>query len=114
MADSPGKDLYARRVGLLIDGQVDRQVDEFYHEDAVLVSFDKVVRGHDALKDHFRNFVKWVGLKEVISTDRFTETDHSYFYEATAVTDYGVSRVYDAYYLQESKIVYHFTGVMDQ
>ena len=90
----------------------DRLVDEHYNEDAVLVSFEFVVKGREALKAHFRNFVKWVKIKEVLSTDHFTETENSFFYEATAVTNYGVGRVYDAYHLRDDKIAYHFTGTI--
>jgi carbon-monoxide dehydrogenase small subunit len=110
--DTPCKQMYENRVKLLIAGEVDRLVEEHYNKDAVVVSFDFIVRGHDALKVHFRNFVKWVALKEVISTDHFVETENSFFYEATAVTNYGVGRVYDAYYLKDGKIDYHFTGII--
>jgi carbon-monoxide dehydrogenase small subunit len=112
IVNTPAKELYEARVKLLIAGDTERLVDEHYHEDAVLVSFDKVVQGKAALKEHFRNFVQWVGLKEVVSTDHFAETPDSYFYEAKAVTRYGTSRVYDAYYLRDRRIVYHFTGVI--
>lgn len=112
IVDTPGKQMYENRVKLLMEGDVDRLVDEHYHEDAVIVSFDFIVRGRDALKAHFRNFVKWVGLKEVIATNHFVETENSFFYEATARTNYGVDRVFDAYYLKEGKITYHFTGVI--
>jgi aerobic carbon-monoxide dehydrogenase small subunit len=113
IVDTPAKELYEARVKLLIAGDVERLVDEHYHEDAVLVSFDKVVRGRTALKEHFRGFVQWVGLKEVVSTDHFVETPESFFYEAKAITRYGMSRVYDAYYLKDSRIIYHFTGVIN-
>ncbi len=112
IVDTPRKKLYEDRVRLLMAGDVERLVEEHYHEDAVLVSFDFVVRGRQALKEHFRNFVKWVSIKEVVSTDRFVETEDAFFYEATAVTNYGVGRVYDCYHLRDGKIVYHFTGVI--
>jgi carbon-monoxide dehydrogenase small subunit len=110
--DSPRKQMYENRVKLLIAGDVERLVEEHYNEDAVLVSFEFTVKGHQALKAHFKNFIKWVKIKEVLSTDQFTETENSFFYEATAVTNYGVGRVYDAYHLRDGKIEYHFTGVI--
>ena len=112
IVDTPGKRLYESRVKLLIAGEADRLVDEHYHDDAVLVSFEFIVRGKEALRAHFRNYMKWVKIKEVISTDHFTETADSFFYEATALTNYGVGRVFDAYHLREGKIVYHFTGTI--
>jgi hypothetical protein len=110
--DTPCKQMYENRVKLLIAGDVDRLVDEHYNEDAVLVSFEFTVKGREALRAHFHNFVKWVKIKEVLSTDHFTETENSFFYEATAMTNYGVGRVYDAYHLRDDKIAYHFTGVI--
>jgi hypothetical protein len=110
--DTPRKQMYENRVKLLIAGDVERLVEEHYNEDAVLVSFEFTVKGHQALKAHFKNFIKWVKIKEVLSTDQFTETENSFFYEATAVTNYGVGRVYDAYHLRDGKIEYHFTGVI--
>jgi carbon-monoxide dehydrogenase small subunit len=111
IADTPLKKMFEDRVRLLMAGDVDRLVEEHYNEDAVLVAFDFTVRGREALRAHFKNFVKWVGIKEVISTDKFVETEDSFFYEATAVTSYGTGRVYDAYHLRDGKIAYHFTGI---
>jgi aerobic carbon-monoxide dehydrogenase small subunit len=112
IVDTPRKQMYENRVRLLMAGDADRLVQEHYNENATLVSFDFIVRGHDALKAHFRNFIRWVSIKDVISTDQWVETENSFFYEATAVTNYGVGRVYDAYYLRDGKIDYHFTGII--
>jgi aerobic carbon-monoxide dehydrogenase small subunit len=114
IADTPYKRFFEERVRLLMAGDVDRLVEEHYNEDAVLVAFEFVVRGREALRAHFRNFVRWVSIKDVISTDEWVETDTSFFYEATAVTNYGEGRVFDAYYLRDGKISYHFTGVIKE
>jgi carbon-monoxide dehydrogenase small subunit len=113
ITDTPAKEIFQNRVRLLLSGDADRLVDEHYHDDAVLVGFDFTVRGKDALRKHFRNLFKWVKFEEVLSTDKFTETESSYFYEATVRTNSGVSRVFDAYYLRDQKIVYHFTGMIN-
>jgi hypothetical protein len=110
--DTPGKLMFESRVKLILAGDADRLVEEHYSEDAVLVSFETIVRGREALRTHFRNYLKNVRIEEVISTDRFTETENSFFYEATARTNYGIGRVFDAYYLREGKIIYHFTGTI--
>ena len=111
IVDTPGKKFYERQVKHLLAGNADALVDENYHEDATLVSFDFTVKGHAALKEHFRNYMKWVKIEEVISTDHFTETENSILFEATVRSNFGVVRVYDAFVLKDGKIIYHFTGV---
>jgi len=55
-----------------------------------------------------------LGDLELISTDKFQETDNSIFFEATVRTNFGRGRVYDAMVLQDGKITLHFTGVIDE
>jgi len=69
------------------------------------------VRGHAALKEHFRNYMRWVQIKEVVTTDKFTETDTSVSFEATVRTNRGIARIYDVFMLKDGKVSYHFTGV---
>ncbi|MCH2082476.1 MAG: (2Fe-2S)-binding protein [Saprospiraceae bacterium] len=113
ITNSKHKKMYEERVRLLMAGDVDKLVEEHYNDDAIVMAFDFVVQGKENLKEHFKNFVKWVSIKEVISTDKFVETENAFFYEATAVTNYGEGRVYDAYYLKNGKIQHHFTGLIE-
>jgi aerobic carbon-monoxide dehydrogenase small subunit len=111
IVDTPGKRLYESQVRYLIAGDADGLVDDNYAPDAVVASFDFQVKGHDALKAHFRNYMKWVQIREVISTDKFTETDDGLSFEATVRTNRGVARVYDVFTLRDGKVIYHFTGL---
>ena len=111
IVDTPGKRLYESQVRYLIAGDADGLVDDNYAPDAVVASFDFQVKGHDALKAHFRNYMRWVQIKEVISTDKFTETDDGLSFEATVRTNRGVARVYDVFTLRDGKVIYHFTGL---
>jgi hypothetical protein len=109
--DTPGKQFYQRQVECLIAKDVDRLVDENYHDDAVLTSADSTARGKPALKAHFHNYLNRVTIKEVKSTDLFVETADTLLFEATVETDHGIAKVYDAFVLRDGKVAYHFTGV---
>jgi hypothetical protein len=52
-----------------------------------------------------------LGKLEVVSTDKFVETDDSLFFEATVNTNFGQAKVFDAWVLRDGKISHHFTGV---
>ena len=111
IVDTPGKVFYETQVKYLIAGNADKLVEDNYHPDAVVASFDFTVKGHEALKVHFRNYMRWVQIKEVVSTDKFTETEDGVSFEATVRTNRGVAKVYDVFVIKEGKITYHFTGM---
>jgi len=107
-----GREFYDRHVQYLLDRDTDRLIDEHYNEEATLVSHDGIVRGREALKQHFRGYLEMLGELEVVSTDKFTDTGDSILFEATVNSRFGQARVYDAFVLRDLKIDYHFTGVM--
>jgi aerobic carbon-monoxide dehydrogenase small subunit len=109
--DTPGKLHYQRQVGFLMAKDVDGLVDNQYHEDATLVSHEFQVRGTAAIKQHFREYLRWLTIDEVLSTDHFTETENSVFFEATVRSNFGVKQVFDIWLFEDGKIRYHFTGV---
>ncbi len=112
IVDTPGKQFYQRQVEYLVAGNADALVEDNYNDDAVLTSPEFIVRGKQALKAHFRNYMRWVKIKAVKSTDKFVETDNTVLFEATVVSNYGEAKVYDAFVLRNGRISYHFTGVM--
>jgi aerobic carbon-monoxide dehydrogenase small subunit len=111
IVDSPGKEFYLNQVRHLLAGDADGLVDENYHDDALLTSAEFVVRGKEALRSHFKNYLRWVKIEEVISTDKFVETENTVLFEATVRSNHGTVRVYDAFVLKDGKITHHFTGV---
>src|SRR5207249_3266606 len=80
--------------------------------DAVLISFDVTIRGREALREYFRTYLERLGTLTVTSTDKFTETEDSIFFEATVASNLGTVRVYDAFVLRDGKISYHFAGAI--
>src|SRR5574341_913835 len=107
VVDTPMKKIYLRQVELLIAKETDKLIDTNYDPDAKVVSFGFVVKGRDALKAHFKNYMGMLGKIEVISTDKFTETENTFFFEATMRTNWGVAQVYDAFLLRNGKVIYH-------
>jgi ketosteroid isomerase-like protein len=114
MASTPARKFYDEQLDYLYKKDVDGLIDNHYNEDALLISFDATVRGRQALKEHFRRYLQMLGDLKVKSTDKFTETGDTIFFEATVnASNLGDTRVYDAFVLRNGKISYHFTGVME-
>ena len=112
METTPGRKFYDRHLNYFYAKDVDGLVENDYNEDAVLISFDFTVRGHEALKEIFRAYLDMIGDMEVKSTDNFTETEDTIFLEATLETEkLGERKVYDVFILRDGKISYHITGV---
>lgn len=112
MANFPvsGRKFYDEHVALFQAARTDELIDLHYHDDAVLVSFEKVIRTSRQLKNFFREYRAGLGNFEVVSLDQFVETDGALFFEATVRTKWGDARVYDAFALREGKITHHFAG----
>ena len=111
MLRTSGRTFYEEQLEYLFKKDVDGLVDNHYTEDAQLIAFDFVVKGRDALKEHFRGYLEMLGDLQVESTDKFQETDDSIFFEATVNSRLGRVVVYDAFVLRDGKISHHFTGV---
>jgi len=105
------REFYKEQLDYLFAKDVDGLIDNHYNEDATLIGFDFVVKGRDALKAHFRNYLQMLGHLEVKSTNKFREAEDTIFFEASVVSDLGPAEVYDALVLKKGKIEYHFTGV---
>ena len=116
MADlnpTTAREFYDRQIKWLLENNVDALIDNNYREDAVLIAFDYQVRGgRQVFKEHFKNYLQRLGGITVKSTDHFTSTEDSIFFDATVVTGaYGEVKVYDCFVLKDGQIWRHFTGV---
>jgi hypothetical protein len=105
------KKFYEEQLDYILAKDVDGLIDNHYNEDAILIGFDLVVKGRDALKAYFRNYLQTLGHLEVKSTNKFRGCEDYIFFEASMVTDLGPVEVYDAWVLKNGKISHHFTGV---
>jgi len=110
--ETNGKTFYNRQVAFLEANDIPGLIATQYAEDAELVSFDVQVKGREALTKHFENYLGHLGYIKLISTDKFTETPDSIFFEATVEVQAGIARVYDAFVLQNGQATHHFTGLL--
>lgn len=110
---TPGREFYDRHIKLLEQQDVDALVARQYEDNAVLVGFDFTVRGKEALHKHLTAYLKQLGSLKLQSTDKFTETEESIFFEATVETAHGTAKVYDVFMLsRDHKATYQFTGLI--
>lgn len=112
MSETPGRAYLDRRLELLVSGDSDGLVDEGYNDDAELVGFDAVVKGKDALKEHFRQHLPMLGGVELKAVDKFVETDDTVFFQVTVVTgSWGEVTSFEGFVLRNGKADYHFTAL---
>ncbi|HTX98098.1 MAG TPA: nuclear transport factor 2 family protein [Mycobacterium sp.] len=111
VVDTPGKLFYEEQVKYLLDKDVDSLVEKHYHDNAVIVSFDHIVRGKDNIRDYFTQFFNSVTIEQVVSTDKFTETEDTLMFEATVESNGGMIKTFDALVLDSGRIRLQFTGV---
>jgi len=104
---------YDEQVEMLNAGDGSALVESHYAPNAVMInnSTEEPIRaeGHDALKGLFSNYLQNI-YRGFISTDKYTETEDSIFFEATIDTVYGQLKVYDVMILENGKIVRHYSG----
>ena len=79
-----------------------RRADGQHHDDAILVTFETMVRDGTALRDDFAGYLVRLRSLRIVSTEKLAATDDAMFVEATAVPDYGVTRVLDPFALRPS------------
>jgi hypothetical protein len=106
-----GRRFYDEQIALLQQNNADELIERHYHSDAVLGTFQGIVRGQEALRQHFRGYMAKLGKLTVRSLDQFAETEDSLFFEAAVETALGVARVYDAFVLKQGRATHHFTGL---
>jgi len=109
--ESAKRRFYEAQIRYLQAGDIDGLIDNQYTDDAALISFDNQITGNAALKEYFRGYLQMLGTLDILSTDKFVETDDSLFFQATVKTSLGEAKVYDAWVLRDGKISHHFTGV---
>lgn len=111
MDSTSGREFYNAQIAFLEAGDLDGLMSQ-YHEDTVLVGFDLIVRGREALRKHMEGYLARLGSFKLKSTDKFTETEDSIFFEATVLTNLGEAKVYDVFILKDGRATHQFTGLI--
>jgi hypothetical protein len=108
--DTPMKRFYAEHVAYLDARDHEGLVWSHYCEDAMVLSTEYIVIGHKELLKHFAKYAGLMAHLNVVTTDKWIESENTFAFEATARTQWGLSRVHDAFVLRDGKIYRHFTG----
>jgi uncharacterized membrane protein len=85
-----------------------------YHPNATIAGFDFTVKGHDAIRKHFDDYLNHLGMLKLKNTDKFAETEDAIFFEATMITNLGEATVYNVFLLRDGKATHHFTGLISR
>jgi hypothetical protein len=78
-----GKEFYKEQLMLIGSGNIDELLKQHYHEDAVMVTFDGIRRGHAELKEYFLNRLVSIETITYMATDYFAETEDVIIFKAT-------------------------------
>ena len=112
MSTTYGMKFFDEQLAYLAANDTDGLVDYHYAEDGEIIGFDFNFKGRPALKAHFKRYMEMLGYIKVLSTQKFTETADTIFFEASVETKLGVVTVYDAFVFNEQgQATHHFTGV---
>jgi hypothetical protein len=108
------QEFYENHLVLLANKDVNELVEHDYHDDAVmilLVAEEPIyVYGKEALKVQLGDYIENI-YRGFVSTEKLAITEDSIHLEATIMTAWGESKVYDALYLKDGKIFRHYSGV---
>jgi hypothetical protein len=105
---STPRELFDRHVRLTEAGDLEGLLGQ-YHEDAVLLRFDRVVRGRPALRDHYAAYLaarpRFKELLQVVDTEDLIS------YQAVIEQGDQEHRVYGAIFLRGERIARHVSGL---
>ena len=87
--NTPGKEFFQRQLHYLQTMDLEGLANNQYTEDAELVGFGFQWKGREAIYNHFVGYMKMLGHIDLNSTDKWSETDDSIFFEATMTTTPG-------------------------
>ena len=112
MESTPGRKFYEEHLAYINAKDFDGLIDNHYNDDPTFTSFFGSLKGREALRQHFRNYMGSLGNLRVC-LDKLTETDNTLLLETTVTTDAGPIRTYDAFVLRNGKVDFQFYGVID-
>lgn len=104
---------YDEQLDFLAAGDAVGLVESHYADNAemIIISGENplIVKGKEELKKLFDGYMTYV-YRGFISTEKFVTTDDSIVFEATIDTVNGPLKVYDSMYLENGKILRHYSG----
>lgn len=109
------KQFYDEQLELLAANDGAALVEAHYADNAemIVISGDEPIikKGKAEIIQLFEYYLANV-YRGFISTEKFAATDDSFMFEATIDTVNGALKVYDSMYLENGKIIKHFSGAI--
>jgi hypothetical protein len=103
-----GRDFYLEQLGYLGKNDIEGMLRDHYHPEAVMVTFDGIRRGHDELRNYFKNTLGSMGQITGLVTQYFAETEDTIIFKA-AITDSkrGTVQADNTLYMKDGLIFRH-------
>ena len=103
-----GKEFYKEQLGLMASGDIERLLQEHYHEDAIMVTFDGIRRGRDELREYYVSTLKKMGKITYLATEYFAEIEDVIIFKSV-ITSEGRGTVHadNGLYMKDGKIFRH-------
>ena len=103
-----GKEFYNEQLGYLASNDIEGLLRDHYHQDAVMITFDGIRRGHDELRNYFVNTLASMGKITGLITEYYAETEDAIIFKAK-ITDEkrGTVNADNALYMKDGKIFRH-------
>ncbi|NCC36519.1 MAG: nuclear transport factor 2 family protein [Chloroflexia bacterium] len=77
-----GKAFYLKQLGFLATNDIEGLLREHYHEDAVMVTFDGIRRGHAELRAYFEGRLQSLGQIGYLATEYFAESEDTIIFKS--------------------------------
>ena len=87
----------------------DGLLENLYHDDAEVISFDFILRGKEEIKKHYVEGGEVTGKVTGVSMDYFTESDDVVMYKGTISTEDRTIKSDEAFYLKDGKVLRQIT-----
>ncbi len=106
-----GNEFFNQRMELLATGDIDALVAQ-YANDAEIVRFLGVTRGHEAIRAYLVGFLAALQSYKLVSLAQMQQSDDALIWEATVETAAGPIQVYDVFVFDGSgKVSRQFPGI---
>jgi hypothetical protein len=103
-----GREFFKDQLAYLANKDVEGLLENQYHKDAVMITFDSIRRGHEELRRGFENTLVSMGKITQLQVNYFAETEDTIIFKATITDDKrGTIKADNALYMKDGKIYRH-------
>jgi hypothetical protein len=102
-----GREFFQEQLQLMGSGQIDRLIDEHYHPEAIMVTFDGIRRGRDELRRYYVE--RLAALQQVtgLTVKYYAETEDCILFKAELAAVSEHVNADNALYFKEGRIYRH-------